>query len=717
MTIEFDQFRLSYQDRIVINNIAYKRRRRLPNGYALERVDDPDIVETFSDFDLHMASRKADYRFERNAFAESKAHASAGSADVLVSWLPDAQQEEAIWRADLCREVLKRKAAGTLSFSDASLKKHLPAIVDKLYDDEKRRSAKRNAEGEVIKPKAGDLIPGRRLEPSSRTLRKWVKWYREGGEQTIALRCRRYRSGNRETERLAREERQLLHDFSLKYMSETRPTKRDIHRLMKAHLLEVINPQREAASQKPLRVPSYERLITEINSFPEFDVYACRYGLDAAKKHFAMVQNGVDVERPLQRVEIDEWRINLQALCADLGILDKLSDKLRSEIETVRPWLCAALDAATRVCVGFKIALTPTADLALDVLEMIVTPKLPYALAAGANSRVEFCGSPERIIHDQGSAFLSLKFRRAVVDLGADPDAPPAGVPSLRGRIERFFRTASMQALSPFTGRTFESAAEKGDYSSEVRASLTVQELCDVITCWVLDTYHHSKHSGLQGETPANCWKRLVKKYQVIPPPDSRRRRAVFGVKLSHRLSSKGVRAYGLYFNCKELQAYRRRLGDVMVEMRLHHLDLGYISVRMADGGWLTVPNTRPGFENVSLEIWQAAAADLRRRFKAEAVLADDIVSKAILAAWDFSKAAGARVSIFSTRPNQEQLEYAEKELGFGFGRPAQLPNGAESSPGSLLEGAVPTGLHEEASPTPISVAPKPKTRSFKITD
>ncbi|MDP3256713.1 hypothetical protein [Bosea sp. (in: a-proteobacteria)] len=717
MTIEFTQFRLSYHDRIVINKIAYKRRRRLANGYALERVDDPDTVETFSDYDLHVASRGPDYRFDLNAFAESKAHADASSTEGLLSWLPDAQQETALWRADVCREVMKRKAARTLSLTDVSLKQNLPGIVDELYKDEKRRSAKRNAEGEAIKPKAGDHIPGRRQEPSPRTLRKWLRWFREAGDQAIALRHRYYRSGNRETQRLAREERQMLHDFSLKYMSETRPTKRDIHRLMKAHILEEVNPQRVAAGQKPLRVPSYERLAAEINSFPEFDTHACRYGLDAAKKHFAMVQNGVDVERPLQRVEIDEWRINLQALCADLGILDKLSDKLKSEIATARPWLCAALDAATRVCVGFKIALTPSADLALDVLEMIVTPKAPYAIAAGARSRDEFCGSPERIVHDQGAAFLSLKFRRAIIDLGADADAPPAGIPSLRGRIERFFKTASMQALAPFTGRTFESAADKGDYKPEARASLTLQELCDVITCWVLDRYHHSQHSGLQGETPANCWKRLVKQFQVIPHPDSLKRRAVFGLKHTHRLTSKGVRAFGLYFNCEDLQAYRRRLGDVMVEMRLHHLDLGYVSVRRADGGWLSVPNTRPGFDNVPLEIWQAAAADLRRRFKAEAMVADNIVAKAILAAWDLSKAAGARVSIFSTRPNQEQLDYAEKELGFGFGRPAQLTKDATSSSGSLLEGSVPTGSREVASTNLPSVAPKSKTRSFKITD
>lgn len=716
MNSEFTpRFSLSHQDRLVINNIAYKRRSRLPNGYILERVDDPDVVETFTDRDLLLASAKPNFRFERSAFAQGKACATSNSVDGLISWIPEDQQEEVLWRTRSCEELEKEILAGNATLSDASLKRIGPVIAQRLHAEELKRTAKRNVNGEIINPKAGDQVPGLRKEPSPPTWRKWRKWYLEGGERAIALRKRYFRSGNRVTERLRLPERQIMHRFALMFMSETRPTKRDIHRSMKAYIVEEENPKRVAAGEKPLRVPSYERLAAEINSFPEFDAYACRHGLDAARKRFAMVQNGVDVERPLQRVEIDEWRVNLQTLCADLGILDKLSDKLQSEIATARPWLCAALDSATSVCVGFKIGLTPTSDLAMDTLEMVVTPKAPYALAAGALSRDDFYGSPERIVHDQGAAFLSLRFRRAIIDLEADAEAPPAGIPSLRGRIERFFRTAGTQALCPFTGRTFESIAAKGDYDPVARVSLTLAELCDVITRWVLDIYHNTPHSGLKGETPANCWKRLVKAYGIIPSPDRHRRRAIFGVKRDCCLTPKGVRMFGLHFNSRELQEFRRRRGDVTLEVRMNHMDLGHVSVRLDDGGWLAVPNVRPGFDDVPLKIWRAAEADLRRRFKAQAVVADEIVAKAIKDAWELGRAAAARVSIFSTRPSTEELDYAEKELGYGFDRPAQLPEGAAPLTGNLLAGAIPTGVSDGAAPS--AVAAKAKTRSFKITD
>jgi putative transposase len=711
----FPRFNISSKDRLVINNIAYKRRARLGNGYLLERADDPDIVETFTDADLSRAVMTPNFRFERGAFSEGRARSAGLSPDGLISSLPTAEQEELLWKREFTLQIEAEILAGRGSLSDASLKKLSPEIGRRLDEAERQRVAKRNDQGDIIRQNAGDRSLGGRKPPSPRTIRRWRKYFIEGDRQAIALRIRRFNSGNRSAERLALPERQILHRYAPLYMSETRPTRRDIHRRMKAHIVDEENPRRLAAGEPTLRVPSYERLLAEIKSLPEFDVYACRYGLDAAKRHFAMVRTGVDVERALQRVEFDEWRVNLLTLCANAGILDKLSDKLKSEIATVRPWLCAALDCATRICLGMKIGLTPTAELALDTLEMVVTPKAPYALAVGARTQDDFYGSPERIVHDQGASFLSLRFRRAIVDLDCDAEAPPAGIPMLRGRIERFFRTAGTQALCPYTGRTFESVAAKGDYDPKDRVSLTLQELCGVLTRWVLDVYHNSPHAGLKGETPANCWKRLVRAYDIVPPPDAHRRRVVFGLELTRELTPKGVRVLGLHYNCREIQELRRRHGDIALEIRISQWDLGHLAVRLADGGWLTVTNVRSGFDNVPLPVWLAAEADLRRRFKREAALADEIVAAAIKDAWETGAASAARVGILSTRWSAEQLAYAEKEIGFGFGRAEDLPASMTPLNENLLEGSIPTGGGDTTPAAPRRG--KGRSSSFKITD
>ena len=66
----------------------------------------------------------------------------------------------------------------------------------------------------------------------------------------------------------------------------------------------------------------------------------------------------------------------------------------------------------------------------------------------------------------------------------------------------------------------------------------------------------------------------------------------------------------------------------------------------------------------IGLTVWLAAEADLKRRFKAEAVLADEIVAKAVKDAWELGKASAARVSIFSTRPTTEELDYVVNDCG-----------------------------------------------------
>src|SRR3546814_19169462 len=95
----------------------------------------------------------------------------------------------------------------------------------------------------------------------------------------------------------------------------------------------------------------------------------------------------------------------------------------------------------------------------------------------------------------------------------------------MRGRIEGVFGTIHAQLLSWFDGRTFENVVARGDYPAEARASLLVEELNRVLIRYVVDYYHNHPHEGLGGETPRNCWNRLVGRYGVKPPPPSDRKR------------------------------------------------------------------------------------------------------------------------------------------------------------------------------------------------
>ncbi|MFX7949467.1 hypothetical protein ABTK52_18940, partial [Acinetobacter baumannii] len=76
-----------------------------------------------------------------------------------------------------------------------------------------------------------------------------------------------------------------------------------------------------------LEIPDYERFRQEVNNLDPFFVKAGREGIDVAKNYFRAVSSGlVDVVRPLQRVEIDEWTVHLHVLLIRAGIWETLSD-------------------------------------------------------------------------------------------------------------------------------------------------------------------------------------------------------------------------------------------------------------------------------------------------------------------------------------------------------------------------------------------------------
>lgn len=83
------------------------------------------------------------------------------------------------------------------------------------------------------------------------------------------------------------------------------------------------------------------------------------------------------------------------------------------------------------------------------------------------------------------------------------------------------FGTFATKLIPRLSGRTFSNTVERGDYDSVARAALNPEEFCSVLVRYIVDVYHRSPHSGLDGETPLDCWNRLVEKFGVQPPPTS----------------------------------------------------------------------------------------------------------------------------------------------------------------------------------------------------
>jgi putative transposase len=599
------KIRIDSTTRVLIDDTEYVKHRKQQQGYLLRRLDMPDIIKEFSFEDLD-ALRVAERLTITHAYHGSRAAAGRlNSGGGYLSDLIDARQTAWSDRLEIVEAFIAAESQGTYSRSDAALKRFIKDwIVERIASAEGRFGTSIDLD----KP------------PSPTSVRRWLRRYEACDHDPSALIDAYGRSGNRDA-RLHVEAAALMATYVEKFQSNLKPSMASLYRDMRA----------EFRKKRPdLTVPSRNTFERAIKKLDPFEVLAAREGETVARRKLYAVRDRVDVTRPLQRVELDEQLIPLQAMLVERGKWDSLPEKLKAGITHDRLWCSKIIDVWSRVVLGFVITRAPSTDSALATVRMALEDKTALAMAMGCLSPWNMFGLPELIVTDSGSNFRSKKFRAAVLDLGSSIMIAPAGLPQMRGHVERSFRTDSDRFYARFPGRSFKDVVEKAEYDSEANISVTVAELAKLMFRYFVDIYHNTPHSGLGGDTPLNRWRTGVERFGVLPPPPKDVIRHIFSTVIECRVGNRGVRVAGLYYQSKALQKARRTIRDKYVLVRVDTEDIGCVSVK-TDDGWITVPCSTTGFEGVSLFHWQHAQGELRRKHATVAALAEDIVAQALL--------------------------------------------------------------------------------------
>lgn len=589
-----------------IDEHDYIKHRKLPTGYLLARLDIPEIIQEFS-FEELEELRVADrlsvtHNYHTTASASGRLH-KKGS---LLSDLPDGTQTRWADRLEIIEAFLYYERDGSYSRSDASLKDFTTDLVaGKIEDaDGKRWGSKLD----LTKP------------PSPTSIRRWLRRFEACDHDAAALIDGYGRSGNRDA-RLQPEAATVMAKYVEKFQSNLKPSMASLYRDMRADF---------GKNHANLSLPSRNTFERAIKKLDPFEVLAAREGEATARRKLYAVRDRVDVTRPLQRVELDEQLIPLQAMLIERGKWDKLPAKLKAGITHDRLWCSKIIDVYSRVVLGFVLTRAPSTDSALATVRMALEDKTALALLMGCDSPWDMFGLPELIVTDSGSNFRSKKFRAAILDLGCSIMIAPAGLPQMRGVVERSFRTDTERFYSKFPGRAFKDVVERGEYDSEENIAVTVMELAKLMFRYFVDIYHNTPHAGLGGDTPANKYRTGVDRFGVLPPPPRDVIRHIFSTVIECRVGNRGVRVAGLFYQSKALQQARRTIRDRYVLVRVDTENLEAASVK-TDEGWITVPCSTPGFEGVSLEHWKLAQASLRRKHASVAALSESIVNEALL--------------------------------------------------------------------------------------
>ncbi len=249
-------------------------------------------------------------------------------------------------------------------------------------------------------------------------------------------------------------------------------------------------------------------------------------------------------------------------------------------------------------------------------------------------------------------------------DLGVENSTTPAAIARLRIRGERIFRTFGTELMPLVTARTFGSITEKGDFDPGKHAALTDDELTQILVLFIVDVYHNREHQGLNGETPANCWKRLSDLHTPIPL-DQITRRAIFGLEINCKLGNRGVRFACLDYAFDELRDYVKHNWDRDFRIRVDALDIGYVSIEIGDT-WYPAKCVKRGFDGVAWQDWQDHPRAVRAKFRAKAQLGQSVVDNALLKITTIDRNANIRQSLTEHNITQAQIAWEEQKTNLG---------------------------------------------------
>lgn len=654
----------STTDMFSYKDIGFRPVEITNHGMVAERLNNPEICETFSHERLAELQNSPNFRYYPKFFSrdaqlnnESLDYDSIGEMDFE-------DQALVLWSEAVVKALIKLHADGKIKLTETDYHRNLSLIAVEVNSLDGQDYSNRK------KRRAGAKLESRAL-PCARTALEWRRTYIRAGYNPVALLPKHKRSGNRNRRWCIDTERYALRVID-HYCAEKISKPKAVFRTLDD--IKAENERREQNGEPLLTVPSRRAIFDRLRLASPYRVCARREGIDAANRKFNLYETGVDVEEPLERVEMDGCKLDLISVFSYFRILDFLPPERRKALERGRRWLYAAIDCRTKVILALRLAENPSADVAVKTLRDVYSDKSDIAAACGCDGSWHEGGPVGELVTDQGPEFYSVEFRAAASALGTTLRFPPAGMPWMRGQIERYFKNLGHQLLPLLSGRTGFSPKDRGDYPSKEMACLTDDELIQLIVRFVVDVYHNEPHSSLGGETPKDCWERLTQ--QVPPPalPDGQAIRFAFGRKFVRTIKGNGVTFADIGYSCDALkEAFihsPNRTAEICVDLR----DLGWIMVKVGDS-WHPARSNVPGMDGVSHDQLKEAKRALSYKYRAQAELNVPIIRKALSDISDVNRAAMRRMELTPFHTTDEEIERNEGTFHFSLRTQTEIDN------------------------------------------
>ena len=360
----------------------------------------------------------------------------------------------------------------------------------------------------------------------------------------------------------------------------------------------------------PVLSVSYETVRKIAQSLDKYELTKRRWGRHVANRLREPRGSGVIVRRPLERVETDNFLL-------DIHLVDEEGEHVG------RPWLTLLIDKYSRMILGYHMSLdTPNDAAVLSAIRHALTLKPPIQVERQAlgltlddlpmetTLKWPVVGMFDTLVIDNGMDFQSNSVKKSLARLSVEVISSPPREPWYKGGIERMGRTLNQRLIHMLPGTTYGKDMSQFDYVAEEHAVLTLADLRQrlEIMFWI---YNRTHHKSLK-RTPHEVWIDGLAQWPMRLPPIHEERFQVALCLSDERVLSRSGIEYGSHtFQSDALGTLWNCLPDkTYVSIKIDPTDRNFIYVidpRSDD--ILKVPNTRPMEGKVSWSFQRAIKA------------------------------------------------------------------------------------------------------------
>lgn len=360
----------------------------------------------------------------------------------------------------------------------------------------------------------------------------------------------------------------------------------------------------------PILSVSYETVRKIAQSLDKYELTNRRWGRHVANRHRGPRGSGVITRRPLERVEMDNFLL-------DIHLVDEEGEHIG------RPYLTLLIDKYSRMILGYHMSLdTPNAAAVLSAIRHALTLKPPIQVDRQALGltlddlpmetilKWPVVGMFDTVVIDNGMDFQSNSVKKSLARLFVEVISSPPREPWYKGGIERMGRTLNQRLIHMLPGTTYGKDMSKFDYVAEKHAVLTLADLRQrlEIMFWI---YNRTHHTSLK-RTPNDVWVDGVAQWPLrLPPIHEERFQVALCLSDERMLSKDGIAYDGQTFQSDALGSLWNCLPEkTYVSIKIDPTDRNFIYVidpRSDD--ILKVLNTRPMEGKVSWSFQRAIKA------------------------------------------------------------------------------------------------------------